>query len=374
MQARKIGAAFLASGGAAAVREPFPGMNLGGAGSAAESVRSGTVSAAIHAALLALLLWMAWMTPAITEEFLPVQLIKEEPPKPVAKREEPEPTPEPEPEPAPAPKALAERRSMDFAPQAQAMAPQIINPTVVAQAAPQLNAQKLDMNQVAVVTAPKDITQATVVANRVTAVNSPVVAQMAKVDLGSSAPALRGPTDALQPAGASVGPTQVATAGNTIGTGTAVNLPNGSSVREGIASNRDVLGSPDGAPLANVATRVGDGFMRGDGGNGPGGGGDSSDCLERPEVKMYLDQVKQRMRSRWVGGNDAAAQQSVTLKFVLDASGSLMKSELSQSTGDTALDQSAVEAIRAASPFAVMPERARCLARRSLVGTFRTLE
>ena len=83
-----------------------------------------------------------------------MQLIKEEP-KPIAKREEPapEPVPVPEPalEPAPAPKALAERRSMDFAPQAQAVAPQIVNPTVVAQASPQLNAQKLEMNQVAAV-------------------------------------------------------------------------------------------------------------------------------------------------------------------------------------------------------------------------------
>jgi hypothetical protein len=211
---------------------------------------------------------------------------------------------------------------MDFAPQAQAMAPQIINPTVVAQAAPQVNAQKLDMNQVAVVTAPKEITQATVVANRVMAVNSPVVAQAAKVDLGSSAPALRGPTEALQPAGASVGPTQVAAVGNTIGTGTAVNLPSGSSVREGIASNRDVLGSPDGAPLANVTTRVGDGFMRGEGGNGPGGGGDSSDCTERPEVQAYIEQVRQRMYARWVVGGDVRDEKSVKLIFMLDASGS----------------------------------------------------
>jgi hypothetical protein len=374
MQARRIGAAFRASGGAAAaVREPFPGMNLGGAVNRAESVKSGTVSAAIHAALLGLLLWMAWMTPAIRDEILPVQLIKEEPPKPVAKREEPppEPTPAPEPEPAPAPKALAERRSMDFAPQAQAMAPQIVNPTVVAQAAPQMNAQKLDMNQVAVVTAPKTITAATVVANRVAAVNSPVVAQAAKVDMGSSAPALRGPADAIQPAGVSVGPTQIAAAGNTIGTGTAVNMPNGSSVREGIGSNRDVLGSPDGAPLANVTTRVGDGFMKGDGGNGPGGAGDG-DCTERPEVKAYLEQVRQRMYARWVVGGDVRDEQHVKLIFVLDASGSLMKSELEQA-GDDALGQSAIEAMRSASPFAAMPERVRCLARRALSGTFRTL-
>jgi len=63
-----------------------------------------------------------------------------------------------------------------------------------------------------------------------------------------------------------------------------VNLGSGSSVREGIASNRDVLGSRDGAPLANVNTRVGQGFMRGDGGNGTGGdgGGNFDDCVEAP--------------------------------------------------------------------------------------------
>ena len=371
MQARRVGAAFRAGGGAAAaVREPFPGMNLGGGTHGAETLKSGTVSAALHAALLALLLWLAWMTPAIREEFLPVQLIKEEPPKPVAKREEPKPEPVPEPavEPAPAPKALAERRTMDFAPQAQAMAPQIVNPTVVAQASPQLAAQKIEMNQVAAVVAPQNISQATVVAERVTAVNSVVVAQTAKVDLGNAAaPALRGPANAALPAGPSVGPRQIVAAGNTIGTGTAVDMGSGSSVREGIASNRDVLGSPDGAPLANVSTRVGNGFLRGDGGNGTGGG-DISDCLSRPEVIQYEEQVKQRMYARWVPG-DVPADQKVQLRFALDASGSVMKSELVTSR-DPELGQTAVDALRSAAPFASMPERVRCLARRTLIGTF----
>ena len=158
------------------------------------------------------------------------------------------------------------------------------------------------MNQVAAVVAPTNITQATVVAERVTAVNSVAVAQTAKVDMGTaSAPALRGPANAALPAGPSVGPRQIVENGNTVGTGTAVDMGSGSSVREGIASNRDVLGSPDGAPLANVATRVGDGFMRGDGGNGSGsGGGDISDCLSRPEVMQYQEQVRQRMYARWV--------------------------------------------------------------------------
>ena len=180
MQTRLVGTAFgRPAGSGQTVREAYPGMGLEASQSRAEAVKSTTVSALLHAALLALLLWLAWMTPAIREEILPVQLIKEEPP-PVAKREEPKPEPVPEPkveEPAPAPKALAERRSMDFAPQAQAISPQIVNPTVVAQASPQVTAQRIEMNQVAAVVAPTNITQATVVAERVTAVNSVAVAQ-----------------------------------------------------------------------------------------------------------------------------------------------------------------------------------------------------
>ena len=374
MQSRLVGAAFGAPAGAgAAVREAYPGMGPEATTNRSEALKSGTVSAALHGALLALLLWLAWLSPVIREEILPVQLIREEPPKPVAKREEPppEPTPAPEPvvEPAPAPKALAERRTMDFAPQAQAMAPQIVNPTVVAQATPQLNAQKIEMNQVAAVVAPQNISQATVVAERVTAVNSVAVAQTAKVDLGTSAaPALRGPTNAALAAGPSVGPRQVVATGNTIGTGTAVDMGSGSSVREGIASNRDVLGSPDGAPLANVSTRVGEGFMRGDGGNGTGSG-DSSDCLTRPEVLQYQEQVRQRMYARWVVPGDVPVNQRVQLRFALDASGSVMKTEL-VSGSDASLGQTAVDALRSAAPFASMPERVRCLARMTLLGTF----
>jgi hypothetical protein len=365
MQSRRIGGAWNAGASSAAVaRVPFPGMNLDGGAVRSDAVKSGTFSALLHAALLALLFWLAWMTPAIRDEILPVTLIKEEPPKPVeAKREEPKA------EPAPAMKALAERRSMDFAPQAQAVAPQIVNPTVVAQATPQLNAQKLEMNQVAQVVAPTNITQTTVVANRVSAMNSIAVAQTAKVDVGvAQAPALRGPADAALAAGPSVGPRQVVASGTTTGTGPATSLGTGSSVREGIVGNRDVLGGPDGAPLANVATRVGDGFMRGDGGNGTGGG-DPSDCLTRPEVALYIDQIKQRTYARWVAPSDVPANEKVVLQFSLDVSGSVMQAGLVTARNE-ALGQSAVDALRSAAPFAAMPERVRCLARRKFTGTF----
>src|SRR5882672_9961104 len=223
MRTRRIGAAFRA-GTPAARREAFPGINLDVEKTRGESVRSGTISAALHAALFLLLLFLAYMTPAIREEILPVQIIKEKaPPPPVEEKVEAK--PEPKPEPAPAPKALAERRSMEFAPQAQAVAPQIVNPTVIQQAAPSLAAQKIQMNEVAAVVAPKDIAHATVVAERAVAIDSVATAQVAKVDLGAaSAPALRGQTNAALPTGASAGPRQVVASGNTVGTAAAVNL------------------------------------------------------------------------------------------------------------------------------------------------------
>src|SRR5262245_37447457 len=98
MQTRLVGGAFgRPAGSGSVVREAQPGMGIEATQSRGEAVRSGTVSALLHGALLGLLLWLAWMTPAIREEILPVQLIKEEPPPPVAKREEPKPEPVPEP-------------------------------------------------------------------------------------------------------------------------------------------------------------------------------------------------------------------------------------------------------------------------------------
>ncbi|HTO09466.1 MAG TPA: energy transducer TonB [Myxococcota bacterium] len=375
MRTRRIGAAFR-PGTPAAKREPFPGMNFDIGNVAADNARGGAISFCVHALLFLLLLSLAWWFPAIREEILPVQIVKEAAPPPPPPPPEPEPPPEakkPEqPAPAPAPKALAERKSLDFKPQAQAVAPSIINPTVIQQAAPSVAAQKIQMNEVAAVVAPKDIAHATVVAERATAIDSVATAQVAKIDLGAAAaPALRGQTNAALPTGASAGPKQVVAQGNTTGTGSAVNLGNGSSVREGIASGRDVLGVPDGAPLANVNTKVGTGFLRGEGGNGTGGEGGVplDDCLKRPEVSSYLEQVRSRMYQRWNLPGDAPSGQKVLLKFKLDASGSVMSSELEMAS-DAGVGATALEALRSAAPFAAMPDRVRCLARQGLKGTF----
>jgi TonB-like protein len=376
MRTRRIGTAFRA-GTPAARREPFPGMNFEIERDRAETVRSGGISVGLHALILLFLFFSAWYFRVPIEEILPVQIVKEQappPPPPPPKKEEPPPEAKKpdEPAPAPAPKALAERKSLDFKPQAQAVAPSIINPTVIQQAAPNVAAQKMQMNEVAAVVAPKDIAHATVVAQTTTAIASVATAQVAKIDMGAAAaPALRGQTNAALPTGASAGPKQVVATGNTTGVGSAVNLGNGSSVQEGIASGRDVIGSPDGAPLANVNTRVGQGFLRGEGGNGTGGEGGVplDDCLKRPEVTSYLEQVRERMYTRWNLPSDAPTGQKVLLRFKLDSSGSVMTSELEMSSNAT-IGATALDALRSAAPFAAMSDRVRCLARQGLKGTF----
>jgi hypothetical protein len=362
LHSRRIGAALDAPLPAAAPAVAFPGIPEAEAVRRGSAWASGAVSALLHAAGVGVLLLLAWVAPVVEEEIIPVQLIKEELPQAA----------EPDNKPAPAPKALAERRASQFAPQAQALQPQIVNPTVVARAAPALSAERIEMNQVAAVVAPKQITQTTVTVEHAAAIQSVVTAQAAKVDLGAAAaPALRGPADAAQPIGPSVGPRQVVATGNTVGTGSAVTLGDSSSVREGIASSRDVLGSMDGAPLANVNTRVGDGFMRGDGGTGSGAY--ERDCLQRPEVTAYMEAMKKRVYARWVVPADASGSRRVQLRIKLEAGGSLLSVENTQG-GDELLGNSAMDALRAASPFPPMSGPIRCLAQRHLLTTWSTLE
>lgn len=279
----------------------------------------------------------------------------------------------PKPAPAPAPKALAERRSLTFAPQAQAIQPQVVNPTVIARAAPAVEAPKLDMKTVSSVTAPREISSAPLAVESVQAASSPVAATPSRVDLGAAgAPALRGPIERDAPVGASVGPRQVVASGTTVGTGSAT-TGDGSSVREGQLSSRDVLGSPDGPRLANVNTRVGQNNLKGPGGSGTVLGGGDPDCDTRPEVRAYMDQIKQRTLARWAtAGRTPVGRVRAKLRFQVDAGGSASRVEM-VTADDPGVGSSVVDALRAASPFPPMPDRVRCLAGSQLTATF-TLE
>ncbi len=356
---RTIQAAFERPAAGGATTLSFPGLPDRASERNRRTLVTGSISAGLHFGLFGVLMLFAGLAPVIEEAIIPVQLIKE-PPKPP-------------PEPAAAPKALAERRSLDYAPQVQAIAPQIVNPQIIAEASPAVSAEALQMDSVSSVAAPTQINRSNTVVERVSAVNSPIRARAAAVDVAKvGVPVVRGPTRIDAPVGPSVGPRRVETAkvAHSYGTGRVEIGGSGSSVREGVVSSRDVLGSPEGARVMSVDTQIGEGLLRGTGGDGTGVSVVSQKaCIERPEVQTYLSSVRDRTISRWVLPPGLTSDQKVTLRFRLDVAGSATSVSVVRAS-DNSLGASALDALRAASPFPPMPDDARCLSQVPIVATF----
>jgi hypothetical protein len=318
------------------------------------TLATGSISAILHLGVIGVLFFLTAMQPEILEQIIPVQLLKEKPPEP----------------PAPARRALAERRKLDYAPAMQAVQPQIVNRRVIAEAAPAINAEVLQMDAVNTSAAPTQVSRAAIDVDRVSAVSTIKGYRASKVEANQQVgPMVRGPVRAEGPVGPSVGPRKVTGVdASSIGTGELA-ISQGSSVRDGVLTSRDVVGSPTGAVLVSVDTAVGEGNLHGPGGTGTGllPDGAGRDCLDRPEVKDYMDQVYSRVYTRWTLPH-GIADVRVTLRFAIDVAGSASSIQLIR--GDNALGASAIDAMRTASPFPPMPDRARCLARRNLLATF----
>ena len=341
----------------------YPGYLDPDSKAATRTLVSGTLAALLHGGGLALLVVVASLAPVIEEELIPVTLL-------------PEPPPPPE-EPAPAPKALAERRALPFAPAVQRVQPQIVNPRVLAPAAPRVEAEALEMAAVDASASPTEVDRSLPVVERVSAVSSSARARVGPVDLSEATRrVVRGPTQVAR-VGPSVGPQRVEAAelGDSFGTAPLeVGSGNGSSVREGILSDRDVVGSPDGALVVSIDTSLGDSPYGGLGGSGTGGPNNSAApadtaCVKRPAVQSYMSTIHDRVVERWVLPPGVQSNRKVTLRFQLDVAGSPSQVELVRAE-DNSLGASAIDALRSAAPFPPIPEEARCLAQRSLVGTF----
>jgi hypothetical protein len=136
-----------------------------------------------------------------------------------------------------------------------------------------------------------------------------------------------------------------------------------------VLTSRDVVGSPTGAVLVSVDTAVGEGNLSGPGGTGTGllPDGAGTDCNERPEVQEYLQVLYQRIYSRWTLPY-GIENVRVTLLFAIDVAGSASSIQLVK--GDNAIGASAIDAMRASTPFPPMPERVRCLANKNINATF----
>jgi len=349
----RVGTAFLQAATVGGVAPDFP-MDFRDPDEGKSKLATGGISAAIHLGIIALLFLFASLNPEIVDEIIPVMLLHEEAPKP----------------PAPARRALAERRKLDFAPAMQTVQPQIVNKRVIAEAAPAINAEMLKMDSLNAAAAPTQVKRSAIDVDRVSAIGAVGGYQASKVEVNHAAgPAVRGPIDAVGPVGPSVGPRKVAgTDGNTFGTGSLA-INQGSSVRDGVLTSRDVVGSPTGAVLVSVDTAVGEGNLSGPGGTGTGLLPDdaATDCLKRPEVDLYIKTLQQRIYSRWslpYGVKDVR----VILRFAIDVAGSASSIQLVR--GDNAIGASAIDAMRASSPFPPMPDRVRCLANKNINATF----
>lgn len=338
MQRLRVGEA--ARSGAPARVVEFPGRGLEDSKGSRAQYLTGVLALLLHGALISALVVATWFAPEL-EEIIPIERVEEAP------------------EQAPAPRVLAEHRAVEFTPQAAAVAPQIVDPQIVPQTVPTDVPQ---IQQIEPVAAPVAIDQTQILARRVSQVaTANTVPTQINVPID---PAVK-TVQQIAPHG-NVGPRQIVSAGESVGT--VVSNISGTAVKEGIASNRDVLGSPRGTTVANVNSRVGDSFLIGDG-TGSGLGAGEGDCYERPEVKAYWQQIRTRMYARWVVPPDARTGVTVKLRFKLDTAGSASGIEVIEST-DPSLGASALDALRAASPFDPMSDRVRCLARSKILATF----
>jgi hypothetical protein len=348
-----VGTAFVQAAATGGVAPDFP-MDFHDPDEGKSKLATGGISAAIHLGIVGLLFLFASLNPEIIDEIIPVTLLREEAPKP----------------PAPARRALAERRKLDFAPSMQTVQPQIINKRVIAEAAPAINAEMLEMDSLNAAAAPTQVKRSAIDVDRVSAISAVGGYRASKVEINQAAgPAVRGPTEAVGPVGPSVGPRKVVgTDGNSFGTGSLA-INQGSSVRDGVLTSRDVIGSPTGAVLVSVDTAVGEGNLSGPGGTGTGllPDGTATDCLKRAEVSSYITNLQQRIYARWslpYGIKDVR----VILRFAIDVAGSASSIQLV--SGDNAIGASAIDAMRASSPFPPMPDRVRCLANKNINATF----
>ena len=318
--------------------------------SSRRALYAGFIALLLHFSVVTVLYIIASLAPAIEERLIPVRLL-------------------PAPEESPAPKALALPRALDIAPAEVAVA-QIVARERIAAVSPRILAEALKMDSVDAVVAPTLIQHSTAVVERISAVQSSTRARASSVNI-SNAGAVRGPVQVVSPIGSAVGPRAVAVAntGASLGSAT-LEIGSGASVREGVVSTRDAIGSASDGLLVTVDTAVGEGFLAGARGTGTGTGAPATHCNDRPEVQAYLGQIKDRTLERWKLPPGIPPNERVTLRFRIDVAGSASAVEVMEAR-DNAFGASAVDAMRAASPFPSMPEAARCLARLPITAKFR---
>lgn len=87
---------------------------------------------------------------------------------------------------------------------------------------------------------------------------------------------------------------------------------------------------------------------------------DPTACLDRDEVRTYLDAAQSRLRDAWRSPKGIPTDAEVTLSFRLESDGSLRCLSLSVDSERT-LARSALAALERVTPFPPVPSNAICL-------------
>ncbi len=83
--------------------------------------------------------------------------------------------------------------------------------------------------------------------------------------------------------------------------------------------------------------------------------------LSSPDFNAYLNKIKNRVNAVWKYPQGISGRHKVYLSFVLDRAGTLVQVKVIESP-DSKLDNSALQAMKRASPFPPIPESLKGLA------------
>jgi len=356
-----------ASAGGFALREPVPigptgetpSLTLREPESARSALISGGLSAFLHLGLFGAIVVAAWLAPPETiHKLIPVEIIREKPGSNEA--------------PAPArPRVLRRSRPRTMAAQRPRAVPRApVQPAVRPIDAQAIQVQNLDPLKAPTELRRRQVTSRQVTVRRTAASPQATAAPVSAVDVR--------PTDLNAPQVDFEGPRQIVPGAQVvIGAPEAFTDLSDLDPADYQAAAPDAVftaeGDVDGSAYSaiEIDTDLDLEFVK----NGVVGGTGTAvgvvPCMQSAFVLRYKANVEKRVKARWTVPPGTPREQEVVLIFQLDSSGAATSIEFKGDV-DPALGQSAVAAMRAASPFPPMDDNVRCLAEIRLRGTFST--
>jgi hypothetical protein len=313
---------------------------------------AGSLTTLLHAGAIGILILLAWLAPPV-EELIEVKIIRELPGADV--------------KPAPARKIIQPRRQRTPVQAARRVTAQAVaQPRVMNVQPQQLNMQQLNRAQ-----APQQVQRRQVVSNRTQARSIDQRRVATNVDLSKLQNVQVAPTDLQAPTVDYDGPRQIDPGAAIQDPQSFANVPRVQDTDYRSAGPVAVVSDEDlsaAGETFDFDTDVGI-YAGGEGSGGTGSAEGVVPCFQSAFVIRYMKDVEQRTHKRWQVPEGVPADTEVRLRFMLDSSGNATQVEYVGDT-DPVLGNSAVAALRAASPFPPMNDNVRCMANKKLRGTF----